>query len=105
MIPHERSLVERLKDRPFVLLGINTDTDKQEYRKKAAEMGVTWRSAWQGSTGGDIPKRYQVSGYPTLYLLDADGVIRQRWVGSPNEAALDKAILELVEAVESKQGR
>ena len=28
MYPHERSLVERLKDKPFVLLGINSDPKK-----------------------------------------------------------------------------
>jgi hypothetical protein len=103
MIPHERSLVERMKDRPFVLLGVNTDSDKDEYRKQAAEMGVTWRSAWQGGMGGEVPKRYMVSGYPTLFLLDADGVIRKYWLGSPSETALDEAILELVEQAERKR--
>jgi len=105
MIPHERSLVEKMQGRPFVLLGVNTDTDKDEYRQKAAEMGVTWRSAWEGNTYGPIPKRYQVTGYPTVYLLDADGVIRQRWVGSPSEEKLDQAVLELVVEAEGKQGR
>jgi hypothetical protein len=31
MIPHERSLVERLKDKPFALLGVNSDVDKSYY--------------------------------------------------------------------------
>ena len=30
MYPHERSLVERLKDKPFALIGVNSDTDKDE---------------------------------------------------------------------------
>src|SRR5579872_1099018 len=30
LIPHERELVERLKDKPFVLLGINSDEDRDK---------------------------------------------------------------------------
>ena len=49
VIPHEKALVQRYSDRPFVLLGVNSDKDKQQYRRKAKAMGVTWRSAWLGS--------------------------------------------------------
>ena len=49
MIPHERSLVEKWKDKPFALIGVNSDgTNEEEGLKKfleqAKEMGVTWRS-------------------------------------------------------------
>jgi alkyl hydroperoxide reductase subunit AhpC len=75
-IPHEKALVERLKDAPFALLGINTDDDKDVYRKKAADYGVTWRSSWQGSTEGPIPTAWGVNSYPTIFVLDEDHVIR-----------------------------
>ena len=100
MIPHERSLVKRLAGRPFALLGINTDEKKEEYFAKAKEMEVTWRSAWEGSTGGAICKQYRVEGFPTLLLLDHKGVIRQKWVGGPEEGELDKAVDELVAEAE-----
>ena len=45
MIPHNRALVERLKGEPFALIGVNTDGDKGEYAKKAAEAKITWRSS------------------------------------------------------------
>ena len=75
MIPHEKALVERLKDKPFALVGINTDSDKDRYLQQADELGVTWRSSWQGSPRGPIPTQWGVLGYPTLYLIDHDGVI------------------------------
>ena len=34
MYPHERSLVERLKDKPFTILGVNSDSSKR-YKKAA----------------------------------------------------------------------
>ena len=32
MYPHERSLVERMKDKPFALIGVNSDVDKKKLR-------------------------------------------------------------------------
>lgn len=96
MIPHERSLVQRLKNEPFALVGVDSDRDKDEFRKKAAAMGVTWRSSWQGSTEGPIPTQWGVEGWPTLYLIDAKGLIRKVWLGPAGSALLDQAIDELV---------
>lgn len=96
MLPHERSLVERLKNEPFALLGINTDSDKDEYNKKAKEYKVTWRSAWEGSKSGPISTKWGIEGFPTLYLIDHKGVIQKMWLGGPEEAELDKLIDELV---------
>ena len=75
-IPHEKALVERLKDAPFAIVGVNTDEDKEEYRKKLSEYDVTWRSAWQGSTAGPIPTQWGIDSYPSIFVLDANHVIR-----------------------------
>ncbi|MBI5362534.1 MAG: hypothetical protein HZA53_05095 [Planctomycetes bacterium] len=102
MIPHEKALVERMKNEPFALVGINTDTDKDEYRKQQKKHGVTWRSSWQGSTRGALPTEWGVSGFPTLYLVDHKGVIRKVWVGTPDkEEDLDQLVDELVQAAKA----
>jgi hypothetical protein len=97
MIPHEKTLVERLKNKPFALIGINTDSDKTEYHKKAEEMGVTWRSSWQGTTSGVLPRAWGVTSYPTIFVLDAKGVIR--YIGVRGEA-MDKAVDTLLAELE-----
>jgi cytochrome oxidase Cu insertion factor (SCO1/SenC/PrrC family) len=70
--------VKRHEDDPFTLIGINTDDDKDEYRKKCEEFKVTWYSSWQGGGGGPICGDYKVRAFPTFLAIDAKGIIRYR---------------------------
>ena len=81
MIPHERSLVKRLEGKPFALLGINSDQEKSETRKRCRSEGMSWRSWFDGGgTSGQIATTWGVRGWPTIYVLDAKGVIRFKGV-------------------------
>jgi len=105
MIPHEKTLVQRLKDKPFALVGINTDTDKDNYKKLAAQHGVTWRSSWQGGTSGPVCQEWGVRSYPTIYVLDHRGVIRFKGVrGKAMDQAVDQLLAELEAEEKAKQG-
>ena len=70
MYPHERSLVEELKDKPFALIGVNSDSlDKA---KAAVEKNkLNWRS-FQNSVEGQpkISDDWAVEGWPTILVLD-----------------------------------
>jgi hypothetical protein len=97
MYPHERSLVKRLEGKSFVLLGINSDESKAELKRVIDKEKMTWRSWWDGgSTEGPIASKWNVEGWPTLYVLDQKGVIRHKWLGSPGDKILDDSIDELV---------
>ena len=41
MYPHERSLVKRLKDKPFALIGVNSDADLDELREVRVDKELT----------------------------------------------------------------
>jgi hypothetical protein len=95
MYPHERSLVKRLAGKPFAIVGINSDSDRDEIKKVIAKEEITWRSWWNGGgTDGGIAKQWNVSGWPTIYVLDQKGVIRFK---NKREEALDKAVDTLLE--------
>lgn len=101
MYPHERSLVKRLKDKPFALVGINSDTDKDVLKKRLKEENITWPFWWDGgNTSGPIATKWNVSGWPTIYVLDSEGVIRYRDVRGPE---MDKAVDQLLAEMESKK--
>jgi hypothetical protein len=79
MYPHERSLVKRYKDRPFVIIGVNSDRDRERIKATCKEKELTWRSFWDGgSTNGPIATRWNVSGWPTTYMIDHRGIIRAK---------------------------
>ena len=55
---------------------------------------ITWRSWWDGgTTEGPIATRWNVTGWPTIYVLDDRGVIRFRNVRGEE---LDKAVEALL---------
>ncbi len=105
MLPHERSLVKRLADKPFALIGVNGDEANDELQKKNEEQQVTWRS-FKNNRGDSkaIADEWNVQGWPTLYLIDHKGVIRRKWLGSPGDETLDKEIDTLVAAAEKDSG-
>ncbi len=103
MYPHERSLVKRLADKPFALIGVNSDTDKDELKKRMTEEKITWRSFWNGpkGTSGPIARSWNVRGWPTVYVLDHKGVIRFKHLRSDD---LDRAVDQLL-AEAAKEGK
>lgn len=76
MLPHERSLVNELKNKPFALIGVNSDPEfklKDLVKKK----DVTWPCFFDGGDAqGPIATKWNVGGWPTIYFIDKKGTIR-----------------------------
>ena len=68
MYPHERSLVKKMEGKPFVLLGVNSDDDKDKLRMRMKVENITWRSWCDGGSisGGPIATQFNVLRWPTL---------------------------------------
>ena len=99
MYPHERSLVQKMEGRPFALIGINSDEDREALKKVIQKESLAWRSFWDVNTSGPIATSWNINGWPTIYVLDHKGVIR-----SINPQDMDKTIEELVvEAEKAKK--
>ena len=104
MYPHERSLVKRLENKPFALLGVNSDP-KEKVEAALKRENITWRSFWDGgTTGGPIANQYGVHSWPTIYVLDAKGVIRFKNVrGEAMDQAVDTLLKEMENATANKK--
>jgi thiol-disulfide isomerase/thioredoxin len=100
MIPHHRALVKRMKGKPFALLGVNGDDDRDQAAQVMTAEGMTWHSIWNGGQTGGVVAKFGVRSWPTLYLIDAQGVIRYRNVYFDT---LDKAVDKLVAEAAKKK--
>ena len=76
LVPHEKALVEKFKARPLVLVGVNGDEDRETVKTVSAKEGITWRSFWNGGPRQGVPVQWGIRGWPTLYVIDGNGVIR-----------------------------
>jgi len=78
MYPHERSLVEEMKDKPFALIGVNSDSTVERAKKAVAENKLNWRSFQNKGSGGEISQDWAVRGWPTVVILDSEMKIHYR---------------------------
>lgn len=100
MYPHERSLVQKMEGKPFTLLGVNSDPKKNILEAMKRE-SITWPFFWDGgNTGGPIAKKYGVQSWPTIYVLDGNGVIRYKNVRGEK---MDKAVETLLKEMEEQK--
>ena len=79
MIPHNVELWAEWKAEPFVLLGINSDQgSRDDLATKFSESKIEYPNILQSTTSGPIPTEWNVQGWPTLIVIDKQGVIRYR---------------------------
>lgn len=96
-IPHEKELVERMRGRPFVFIGVSADRDPQDLEEFLAKNNLPWPNILDNGTLG---KAWHVEFLPTIFLIDAEGVIRHKFIGGSKE--LDNAVERLVSQAEAR---
>ena len=99
MLPHEKELVKRLEDQPFDLIGINSDGSRDVLLNILEANDITWRQVVDGSTEGPLATRWNVNGWPTIYVLDAKGVIRYKNV---RDQEMEDAVMKLLAEIPAK---
>jgi len=99
MYPHERSLVKKMANKPFALLGINSDPDRKKLQEIVKKEQLNWRS-WSDGQNGPIARRWHIQSWPTIWVLDGVGVIRFRDVDGKE---LDEAVEKLVREMAAKK--
>ena len=95
--------MQTLKDKPFALIGVNVGGNAKNLKDVMTKEDVTWRTfADLGDAGqGAIAARWNLTSTPTLYVLDARGVVRYKWPGAPGAEAIDAALETLIREAEA----
>ena len=78
--PYQRFMLELFKNKPVTILGVNSDDKIETIREAKEREGLEYRVWWDGHgeepTKGPIATAWDVTGWPTIYILDELGVIR-----------------------------
>ena len=64
MYQHQRALVDRMKGRPFAMLSVDIDDNKETLRKSLASGEITWRCWWEGGVEGPNCRRWRLGFVP-----------------------------------------
>jgi peroxiredoxin len=97
--PETAARLQHYAGQPFAHIGIHTADDSiQAIREAVKELGVTWPvvvdAPTAGATMGPIATRWQVAGWPTVYVIDHEGIIQSNWAREREMAELVPALLE-----------
>ena len=76
-MPQVMEVATRFEGQPVVVLGMNTDRKEEDALFVVEKMGLKYVNL--KATG--LPEKYKVNGFPTLLILDQQGVIRDIHVG------------------------
>ena len=73
-MPFENALLEKYKDQGFRIIAINSDATPEQAVQTARKQHVKWTTLHDGQAG-PIATELGIRQWPTLFLLDSDGVI------------------------------
>jgi len=91
-LPQLRELQTKLKDQPFAVVGVNSDILPELKTFLAAE-NIPWRNFADESSTGPISALWNIRNWPTLYVIDAKGVIHAK---NPSVGAVEEMIRGLI---------
>lgn len=92
--PEHVKLVERMAGKPFAFLGVYGDVELAKGQAEVKKYGLTWPS-FRDPPGGAIATTWNVQGWPNLWVLDRQGLIRYRGLrGSDLVQAVEKLLAE-----------
>lgn len=76
-MPEMNTLVERFKGRPVVVLGMNIDAKEEDAKFVVDAMALKYETLRAES----VPEKYSIRGFPTVVIVDPEGVVRDIHAG------------------------
>ena len=102
--PYQRAMLEIYEEEDVALLGVNSDAVLDTIVQAKEREGLAYRTWWDGhsqpdadqvAAEGPIATQWNVLGWPQIYVLDEEGVIRHTDKrGGSLIAAVDKLLMD-----------
>lgn len=105
--PELKVVYERYRERGFEIIGISNEAvagtkskaeQTERWKKAVEEDGIPWKQILYDPNINDIVKTYDINGYPTKILIDAQGkiVLRLLGVSERHSKTLEAKLQELL---------
>ena len=91
-LPNVKKTYQKYKDQKFEIIGISLDRSQQALETFVEKQELGWVHYWDQAQ--NVANQYKVTGIPSMFLLDGQGVIRKAGLRGH---ALETAVAELVE--------
>jgi len=101
-IPHERDIQRQFAGRPFSIIGISKDSEKQELFEFLNREKLPWPNISDAS--GSISSQWGANSIPTFVLIDSNGTIVKRWTGASEMGQIRSMIEEAINLAEKRGG-
>jgi thiol-disulfide isomerase/thioredoxin len=105
--PWKRQLISRFGSRPFTMLGVNYEKaeDRNKARALMQRQQFNWPNLWDGpAKGHPISGKCQITGFPTMIVLDHRGVVR--WRDHPMDEKKQNEVIALVgKLLDEREGK
>jgi thiol-disulfide isomerase/thioredoxin len=84
-MPQMKEIVEEFRGKPVAVLGMNTDQQEKDARFVVDELKLDYPTL----RAKGLPEKYDVHAFPTLVIIDQQGVVRDRHIGYSTNLLLD----------------
>lgn len=91
-MPNIQEYYERYPGR-FEVLAVNADESQREVAAFAGKMNLTFPLLLD--PGNQVNSLYRLRGYPTTFLVDAEGVVQVQHIGSLSEEQIEAYLLKV----------
>lgn len=92
-MPQMNEVAEHFAGKPVAVLGMNTDGDEADAKLVADVMGLKYGTI---RIDRELPEKYGVRGFPTVVVIDPEGVVRDLHVGYSRD--LRESLTKSIEA-------
>jgi peroxiredoxin len=99
--PHLRQLTDKYAGKPFTIVGISADEDSGKWQEYLKRQPLPW-TQWRSGRGG-VVAAWNVTGFPTRYIIDHKGIIRD--CDGLRDSAFDQFLDQLVKEASADSER
>ena len=92
--PMLRKFIDDFADQPVRLIGISGDHQREEAIAARDSGEITWPTLWDGGIEGNLVQTWNVHSWPTIVVLDEQGMIVARGISAAGLPNLVRSLLE-----------